>query len=120
MGQLKELDEILSAWHLAVPIVVIQSQTFLPLLQEELALRQVPYLAWSREWGHSRLRVVGSSIHSQVLCGDQGWSWQGGLAASIRLPAFELWPHNLGMLGSFKLCNLSGQGLGLSSVKWGW
>lgn len=72
MGQLKELDEISSAWHLAVPIIVIQSQTFLPLLQEELALRQTPYLAWSREGGHSRLRDVGSSIHSQVLCGDRG------------------------------------------------
>lgn len=40
------------------------------------------------------------------------WSWQGWFAASIRLPAFELWLHNLGTLGSFKLCNLSGQGLG--------
>lgn len=45
-GAAEELDEISSAWHLAIPIIVIQSQTFLPLLQEELALEQTPYLAW--------------------------------------------------------------------------
>lgn len=98
-------------WHLAVPIIVIQSQTFLPLPQEKSWPLDKPLTLPGVEKGPFQasgcreLHTLSSAVWGPEMI-LQEVELAGWLAASIRLPAFELRLHNLRTLGSFKLCNL--------------